>query len=345
MPSPSLSSTNNSLYHVNDDRKYLILGCGHGFFCGCDMMHPKKLFATIDIHPRMNPDYILDFNDQNAVSKVFKNKKFAYIICEYIHPELPLTMQDYLEDDGGCTVFIGNNVLEKLIKALNIGTKLYYLQGVSDHVIIVPKSFHAEVKLDSVINKYLLSNFWIREIEPPVEIVINDQMKAKVNNLVFKYIPRFDISFCRDSTDNNLCTSQDVKSYCKDYKPGFFRRHFSAGGKTTGMRELETYVDEVKDEKDSLSIANMFDILQWMNIYEINRSFGSLMYAIYGNKLATSQVFRKITFKILNSIISEMENVEFKNEVEKEIDHRFPENEYTSAEFSLRNRSVLADMR
>lgn len=296
----------------NDRRDCLIIGCGHGLI-GCSCCHPKSQFVCVDLFPDCEPDFACDITEQDKFAKILKKKfhPFSYIISEFLPIGLHaifLNLQKHLKDDG-YFIIIGF-VLPDLINLLQpndflwIGTDINHTQKVA---IISKNKSATDLVLNNTIQPYLHSFFNSKDISF-IQLQVTKDLKNKAHELTqFLWQIRRDlpIDIIWQSLLNvkeDPLTLKKLNTIAASYAPGFFRRHLSTNGKTTGMNLLNNYLAKLPNENYQPKKNELLAILELIN----NRK-DRIFYSLNPSRSAkgkTSKIFTEITIKIIKQLIS-----------------------------------------
>jgi hypothetical protein len=312
-------ATRNLKKKWSNSREYLVLGCGHSR--GCGLNHSRESFITVDISSKNNPDHIGNAYNEKTITNIRKrnhDKKFSAIIYEYLpFDAINYNLQSELKEDG-CQIFMGVHVFD-LIKNMPVGQQISIFMApcYSSRASIVPRPYfdynsHPALKryLNSSVASHTKYDFLLTDKIKRRAACLQATLKTVTANMKFK-LNRSDIA--REDTllsiilqegkqeDKNV-NKMEITKILNNYRPGFFRRNFSCGGKTKGIKQVKEFLLTCSDILSQENIYHIFSLIEDRNY----RAYRSWNFTRNANG-STSRVHQEIVSLIMNKLMVQQE--------------------------------------
>lgn len=303
-------------------RSLLVIGCGHKFF-SCFYDHPKQWATTIDINADMKPDYCVDAS--KVIPENLHSKQFDAIILEYMPINLRqdiINLYKNLLKKNGILIILGPEIFDfnfliefkGILYEASKPTLLLFKGDVSELFTLFEanpiKSYLSSLKINSNYSSKPLfldrqDYFFVpKNIAFPLD---HYNREKDWISWIENYTPSTSV-FDRLNTlkklgeaclgDPKPLTRTEINLLLNHYNPGFFRKYFTEGGMTNGIKNLIKFCMKKEDllsEKDRKDLYYLiFDREQrvrtsW-NFTRTNSPFGE-----------TNKIYRQLIFRLLET--------------------------------------------
>lgn len=291
-----------------DARSILLLGCGHGSFCG--HAHPKETFITVDSDPSVKPDICFDLRDEEKFSEALEksDKNYTAIIYEKFPFHLiTFNLRKHLNDQGAI-IIVGGDILDLIDKTpLNDDLWIGNLDVKRDEIFLLQKHPEQKLLFGQDLQKYL-NSIIVGPLQDAFQTKkITENVKLRGGSLshfvlrdTFQYPTKIlmDAVFY-DQKEAPLTVSR-LKMVTAKYTPGFWRSTFT--GETKGMNDLKRFLGRFEDDNHQLDERELSEVLA-----VIKERIGRIRADINPTRSSegqTTQIFNEIAALVLNQVIN-----------------------------------------